>query len=95
MPYWVYILASKRNGTLYVGMTNDLARRVYEHQTGAVPGFTRKYGVTILVYAEAHQDIDLAAAREKSIKRWRRTWKLALIEERSPEWRDLAEDLNV
>lgn len=90
--YAVYILASARNGTLYVGVTNDLARRVTEHRAGAVPGFTRQYGVTRLVHAEFHDSIALAREREARLKRWRRAWKLALIEAQNPAWRDLAED---
>ena len=94
MPYWVYILASKRNGTLYVGLTNDLARRVWEHRTGAGAAFTRKQGVTRLVHAQPYDDISLAMAEEKKLKKWRRSWKLALIERDNPQWRDLYEDLN-
>jgi len=94
MGYWVYILASGRNGTLYVGVTNDLARRVQEHREGAVPGFTRTYGVTRLVHAEPYDDIRIAIEREKRLKKWRRAWKLALIEEANPDWRDLYFDLN-
>ena len=94
MGYWVYILASGRNGTLYVGVTNDLARRVQEHRKGAVPGFTRTYGVTRLVHAEPYDDIRIAIEREKRLKKWRRAWKLALIEEANPDWRDLYFDLN-
>ncbi len=94
MPFWVYILASKRNGTLYVGRTNDIARRIYEHRSGAIPGFTRKYGVKTLVHIERYDDIGDAVAREHRLKRWRRRWKLALIEERNPDWRDLCGELN-
>jgi putative endonuclease len=93
MPYYVYILASRRNGTLYTGVTDDLARRVHEHRTGAVAGFTKRYGVKTLVYVEAHDDVVQAIAREKRIKRWRRAWKIALIEKENPEWRDLFDDL--
>ena len=91
--YWVYILCSGRNGTLYVGVTNDLARRINEHRTGVVPGFTRRYGVKILVWYEEHGEITEAITREKSLKRWNRTWKPALIERMNPEWRDLYEEL--
>jgi putative endonuclease len=87
--YWVYILASDRNGTLYVGVTNDLYRRVMEHREGLVPGFTKRYGVKRLVYFEEHGDVEAAIAREKSIKRWRRAWKLQLIEQANPQWHDL------
>lgn len=87
--YFVYILASGRNGTLYVGVTSDLVRRVQEHREGLVPGFTRKYAVKSLVYWELHHDINEAILREKRIKRWHRRWKLELIEARNPQWRDL------
>jgi putative endonuclease len=87
--YWVYILASDRNGTLYVGVTNDLYARVMEHREGLVSGFTKRHGVKRLVYFEEHGDIETAIAREKSIKRWRRAWKLQLIEQANPQWRDL------
>jgi putative endonuclease len=91
---WVYILASDRNGTLYVGVTNDLYRRVTEHREGLVAGFTKRYGVKRLVYFEEHGDINVAIAREKSIKRWRRGWKLQLIEQANPQWRDLWPDIS-
>jgi len=91
---YVYILASKRNGTLYIGVTNNLGRRIGEHRLGAVPGFTRTYGVHRLVWYERYNDIRDAIAREKSMKKWRRAWKLARIEEINPDWRDLAEELN-
>ena len=92
--YWVYILASGRNGTLYVGVTNDLARRVAQHRAGTGASFTRKYGVTRLVHAQPFEDIAYAIAQEKRLKNWRREWKLALIERDNPEWRDLYEDIN-
>jgi putative endonuclease len=92
--YWVYILASRRNGTLYIGVTNDLARRAYEHRTGAVAGFTKRYAVKLLVWYEAHADIREAIAREKSLKGWERAWKLRLIETSNPDWKDLYDDLN-
>jgi putative endonuclease len=87
--YFVYVLASRRNGTLHVGVTSDLAKRVQEHREGLVPGFTRKYGVKLLVYFELHHDINTAILREKRIKRWHRKWKLELIEAANPQWRDL------
>ena len=90
--YYVYILASKRNGTLYVGITNDLERRVYGHKHGLVPGFTSKYGVTKLVYFEHTEMVDAAIAREKQLKNWHRQWKIELIEKTNAEWRDLSED---
>ena len=91
--YFVYILASERNGTLYVGVTNALMRRVQEHREGLVPGFTKRYAVKLLVYFEPHADINAAILREKRIKRWRRKWKLDLIEQNNPQWRDLWQDL--
>jgi putative endonuclease len=91
--YFVYILASRRNGTLYVGVTSDLVRRVQEHREGLVPGFTRKYGVKTLVYWESHGDINQAILREKRIKKWLRRWKLELIETTNPEWQDLWPEL--
>lgn len=87
--YFVYILASQRNGTLYVGVTNDLARRAWEHKHGEAEGFTKTYGVILLVYYEVFADIEEAIAREKRLKRWRRAWKLELIENADPSWRDL------
>ncbi|PTS89153.1 GIY-YIG nuclease family protein [Caulobacter sp. HMWF009] len=92
--YFVYILASQRNGTLYVGVTSDLSRRVWEHREGSSSGFTRKYGVTRLVCYESFQDIGDAIRREKVLKRWRRVWKLELIEAENPQWLDLYETLN-
>jgi len=89
--YYVYILANRRNGTLYTGVTNDLRRRVLEHKDGTIGGFTEKYQVMLLVYFERHNDIERAIRREKSIKRWRRKWKLALIESMNPHWDDLYE----
>ena len=89
LPYYVYILASGRRGTIYIGVTNDLVRRVYEHRTDAVPGFTRKYRVHRLVYYEVHDDIREAIAQEKRMKRWARTWKIELIEKQNEDWHDL------
>lgn len=91
--YSLYILASRRNGTLYVGVTNDLVRRAHEHREGLVPGFTKRYGIKLLVYFEVHGDIQVAIAREKRIKRWLRRWKLELIEGGNPQWRDLWPEL--
>jgi putative endonuclease len=88
----VYILASGRNGTLYVGVTSDLARRVFQHRLGAVAGFTRDYGIRTLVFAEFHEAMEDAILREKRIKKWRRAWKLELIEQH-PQWRDLYDEL--
>src|SRR6478609_5643574 len=92
--YYVYIMASQRNGTLYVGMSGDLSRRVYEHQEGLTPGFTTKYGVKRLVWYEDFPTADEAISAEKRIKRWRRKWKLELIEKLNPTWADLYETWN-
>ena len=85
----VYILASKRNGALYVGVTSDLRQRVWLHKNGAYDGFTKKYGVRDLVWREFHSTMDDAIQREKALKKWRRDWKIALIEKTNPDWRDL------
>ena len=87
--YYVYILASKRNGTLYIGVTNDLLKRVSEHKLDLFEGFTKKYQVHTLVYFEEFEDIKTAIEREKRLKKWKRKWKLDLIEEKNPEWQDL------
>jgi putative endonuclease len=92
--FFVYILASKRNGTLYVGVTNNLPRRVTEHKAKLVAGFTRQYGVDQLVHFEAFASILEARAREHSLKRWRRAWKIELIEKLNPDWRDLSHELS-
>jgi putative endonuclease len=86
--YYVYLLASRKHGTLYVGVTSDLVRRVYEHKTKAVPGFTSKYGVDRLVWYECYDDPVSAITREKELKKWRRDWKISLIEEDNPDWTD-------
>jgi putative endonuclease len=86
---YVYIMASGRNGTLYIGVTSDLPKRVWEHRTGAVPGFTRSYGCKILVWFEVHDDIEQARLRELQIKKWKRAWKLSEIERLNPNWDDL------
>jgi putative endonuclease len=88
---WVYILAHKSQGTLYVGVTADLARRAHQHRSAATAGFTRRYNVHRLVWCERHEDIGDAIAREKSLKRWRRAWKVSLIERENPAWDDLFE----
>jgi putative endonuclease len=93
MQYHVYILANERNGTLYIGVTNNLVRRVYEHKNNLVKGFTEKYGLHKLVYFESVEDITSAITREKQLKKWERNWKLSLIEKINPEWRDLYEEL--
>ena len=91
--YYIYILASGVNGTLYIGVTNNLVRRIYDHKNDAVPGFTKKYGVHSLVYYEVANDIESAISREKQLKKWRRDWKLALIDGMNPEWKDLWEEI--
>jgi putative endonuclease len=87
--YYVYIMANKRNGTIYIGMSNDLIRRVCEHREGILPGFTKTYGCKMLVYYEQGGDVDGAIYREKQLKKWARKWKLTLIEKMNPEWKDL------
>jgi putative endonuclease len=87
--FYVYILASKRNGTIYSGVTSDIVKRVWQHRNELVEGFTRKYGVKKLVYYEIYEDAESAIKREKQLKKWKRAWKLKLIEEKNPEWRDL------
>jgi putative endonuclease len=88
----VYILASKRNGTLYIGVTSDITRRAWEHRTGQIEGFTKHYGVHRLVFAEFHEAMADAIVREKRVKKWRRVWKLELIEQDNPSWRDLYDE---
>ncbi|MEC9268863.1 MAG: GIY-YIG nuclease family protein [Pseudomonadota bacterium] len=89
----VYILASDRNGTLYVGVTSDLPKRIWEHRNGVAEGFTKKFGVHRLVYAESHETMEAAILREKRVKEWKRAWKIALIEKANPQWRDLYDSL--
>jgi len=91
--YYVYILASQRNGTLYIGMTSDLIRRTYEHREGIIPGFTKKYGVKTLVYYELFEDVHAAIHRETRMKKFTRARKLELIGSRNPQWHDLASSL--
>ena len=91
--YYVYILASKKNGTLYIGVTGDLIKRIYEHKQGLVEGFTKKYTVHQLVYYEETSDIKSAIEREKRLKKWERKWKIELIEKHNPQWKDLYVDL--
>jgi putative endonuclease len=92
-PGFVYILASRRNGTLYIGVTSDLVRRLWLHRHGIVEGFSRRYGVHRLVFYEHHEDIRGAIAREKQLKKWRREWKVDLIERTNPRWKDLYDDV--
>ena len=94
LPYTVYILASQKQGTLYIGVTNDIARRAFEHREGAAAGFTKRYGVRRLVYMEVFDDVRDAIAREKRLKAWNRDWKIALIEKDNPNWDDLFLRLN-
>ncbi len=89
----VYLLASQRNGTLYVGVTADLVKRIWEHKNDIVEGFTERYAIHILVFYEQHATMEAAIAREKQIKKWRRAWKLRLIEETNPDWHDLWEEI--
>ena len=89
----VYILASARNGTLYIGVTSDLVKRIWQHRSNCVPGFTERHGVHTLVFYELHGSMDAAILREKRLKKWDRAWKLRLIEEQNPEWRDLWTDI--
>ncbi|MEO3431466.1 GIY-YIG nuclease family protein [Pelagibius sp. CAU 1746] len=94
MAYYVYILASRKHGTLYIGVTNDVVRRVWEHRQGRGSKFAQKYRITRLVYVEAHEEIEPAIQREKTLKEWHRTWKIQLIERDNPEWEDLYDRLN-
>jgi putative endonuclease len=89
----VYILASKRNGTLYIGVTSDLVKRVWEHNNGITGGFTKKYSVHRLVYYELFEDMNSAITREKQMKKWRRAWKVELIEKKNRDWRDIWTDI--
>ena len=91
--YYVYILASQKNGTLYVGVTHDLKKRTYEHKNHLIDGFTNKYNVKFLIYFEIFNDINEAILREKRIKKWKRKWKLELIEKNNPQWKDLYEEI--
>jgi putative endonuclease len=93
MSYFVYILASRKDGAIYIGVTNDIVRRVYDHRTKAVPGFTSKYNITRLVWFEIYDDPISAISREKELKKWRRAWKVQLIEAQNPDWNDLYESI--
>ena len=94
MAFYVYILASRRNGTLYIGSTDDISRRIWQHKTGEIPGFTRRYGVKILVWFDVFETREAAFHRERQMKEWQRAWKIKLIEETNPDWADLYERLN-
>ena len=89
MAYYVYMMASAKNGTLYIGVTNDVVRRVHEHRQELAEGFTKRHGVKRLVYVETHERAEDAIHREKTLKRWKRDWKIALIERDNPQWEDL------
>ena len=91
--FYVYVLGSQRNGTLYIGVTSDLVERVYEHKNNLVPGFTQEYNVHRLVYFETTDDVETAITRERQLKKWNRDWKIELIEKNNPDWRDLYFDL--
>ncbi|HXD45275.1 MAG TPA: GIY-YIG nuclease family protein [Pseudolabrys sp.] len=95
MAFYVYMLASRRNGTLTIGMTDDLVRRVWEHREGAVNGFTKTYGVKSVVWFEEHPSRETAFARERQMKKWNRHWKPQAIEGRNPEWKDLWEEIAI
>jgi putative endonuclease len=94
VSFYAYIMANRRIGTLCIGMTDDLVRRVWEHRTGAVPGFTRKYGVKILVWFEQHETRETALVRERQLKKWNRAWRLKLIERQNASWRDLWDEIS-
>jgi putative endonuclease len=93
VPYYVYFLASRPKGTLYIGATSDLVQRVWQHKEGVVDGFTKEYGVRRLVYFETYDDVRDAIQRERTLKHWRRAWKTALIEKENPDWRDLYDEI--
>ena len=93
MGGWVYFITNRRNGTLYAGVTSDLPRRAYQHREGLIQGFTKRYGLKMLVYYEQYDDIKTAIAREKAIKHWPRAWKVRLIHAMNPEWKDLYDEL--
>jgi putative endonuclease len=93
MAAWLYIMTNRRDGTLYIGVTTAIAARAWQHKTGAVPGFTKKHGLTRLVYVETHDTINAAIRRERPLKTWRRAWKVRLITEINPNWDDLYDQL--
>jgi putative endonuclease len=90
--YYVYIITNKKNGTLYIGFTDDIHRRIYEHKNKLSDGFSKKYGLDKLVYFEEHENSSSSFKKERQMKKWRRAWKIKLIEEQNPNWKDLAED---
>ena len=91
--FYVYILASRKNGTLYIGVTNDLVCRTYDHKNDSIDGFTKKYGVHTLVHYESYKDVHDALTREKRMKKWKRQWKIDLIESKNPDWKDLYSEI--
>jgi putative endonuclease len=91
--FYVYILASKHNGTLYIGVTSELVQRIWQHKNKLIEGFTQKYNVNKLVYYEVHPNAESAITREKQMKKWRRVWKMRIIEEKNPGWNDLYNDI--
>ena len=93
--FYVYIMASQKYGTLYIGVTNDLTKRIYQHKQNMVKGFTQKYHVHNLVYLEEYSDVNEAISREKNLKKWKRSWKIKLIETKNPEWKDLYSEIIV
>jgi putative endonuclease len=93
MSFYVYILASRRNGTLYIGMTDDIAKRAWQHRNGVIPGFTERYDVKLLVWLEVHDTRESAFLRERQMKKWNRAWKIRIIEKENPTWNDLWDDL--
>jgi putative endonuclease len=94
MAFYVYILASRRNGTLYIGMTDSLIQRIWMHRSGVLPGFTKRYGVKMLVWYEQHESREADLTRERQLKKWNRAWKLQIIEQANPGWTDLCEHLS-
>jgi putative endonuclease len=92
---YVYMLASARNGTLYLGVTSDLVKRIWEHREGVFEGFTKKYGIKHLVWFEVHTDVIAAITREKQLKKWHRDWKINMIQQGNPDWRDLYEEITM
>lgn len=94
MAFFVYMLASKRNGTLYVGMTDDLVKRIWQHRNDIIPGFAKRYSVKTLVWYEAHETRESAFMRERQIKKWNRAWKLELVEKDNSSWRDLGDEIS-
>jgi len=93
--FYVYMLVSKLNGTLYIGITSNLVQRIWQHKNKMVEGFTRKYNVNKLVYYEVHPNAESAITREKQMKKWRRSWKIRLIKEKNPDWKDLYDDIRL